>query len=140
MVAWKSTTDFKMNTILIISQNREGIAVWESLFKQKSCLVVSEGTPHDALQTCKLLSPSLIILDLDLPQQEHIELCRSLRAVTSGALLLLSPSDSIPNVFEYYHAGVDEHLSTPISPMVLLVKSMAWLVKQEANTSYLYKS
>lgn len=141
MIAWKTSINvMDINTILIISQDQKTSAVWELLFRQKNCLVVNEEVPQDAVQTCRLLSPSLIILDLELSLHDRIELCRSLRSTTSGALLLLTPSDSMQNIFEYYHAGVDEHIATPISPMALLVKSMAWLVKQESAATRFYKS
>ena len=91
----------------------------------------NEATPQAALQSAKLVSPSLIVVDLDLPQSARLELCSELRTTTKGTLLLLAPSNENQNIFEYIRAGVDEHIPTPISPMALLVKSMAWLARQE---------
>ena len=132
MVAWKSDTSFnKMNTVLIVSQDAEMVDVWKVLFEQKNCYVVCENSAKSALQTSRLLSPSLIVLDLPLSQLERIELCRELRSTTNGTLLLLAPKGNMTEISEYLHAGADEFLSTPISPMALLIKSMAWLVRQE---------
>lgn len=132
MVAWKSDASFNdMQTVLIVSQDTEMVIVWEALFEQKNFHVVSETTAEEALQTSHLLSPALIVLDLDLPQPERIDLCRELRSTTNGIILLLAPKGDEAEIFEYLHAGVDEFLSTPISPLALLVKSMAWLVRQE---------
>ena len=122
------TSASDMNTVLIISKDAEMISVWETLFQQKNCYVFNEATPQAALQSAKLVSPSLIVLDLDLPR---LELCSELRTTTKGTLLLLAPSNESQNIFEYIRVGVDEHISTPISPMALLVKSMAWLARQE---------
>jgi CheY-like chemotaxis protein len=125
----------EMNSVLIISRDEEMIAVWETLYQQKNCLVMSESSGWDALQSARLLSPALIVLDLDLPKQERIRLCQKLRSTTSGTLVLLAPREQDGEIFdEYYHAGVDEHLVTPISPMALLIKSMAWLVRQDCMT------
>ena len=130
MIAWKSESE--LHTVLIISSDMEMVSVWETLFKQKNCRVINEVDSCAALQTAHLLCPALVVLHLDMPQHELISLCRDLRAATNGTLLLLAPSDhNNQNVFEYYQAGVDEHIHTPISPMALLIKSMAWLVKQE---------
>jgi len=131
MVAWKSDTSFNTtNTVLIISKDSEMVAVWETLFLQKNCRVVSETSMENALQTSRLLSPTLIVLDLALPHLERIQLCNSLRRTTDGTILLLAPKSNMAEISEYLHAGVDEFLSTPISPMALLIKSMAWLVRQ----------
>lgn len=132
MVAWKSDTKFnEMQTVLIVSQDEEMINVWRALFEQKDCRVVCETVAGDALQTSRLLSPALIILNLGLPRSERINLCRELRSTTDGTLLLLAPKADQAEIFEYLHAGVDEFLSTPISPLALLIKSMAWLVRRE---------
>ncbi|MBI5824982.1 MAG: response regulator transcription factor [Chloroflexi bacterium] len=132
MVAWKSDPNIDdMQTVLIVSQDAEMVMVWETLFEQKNYHVVCEAGAEDALQTARLLSPALIILDLDLTPSERIGLCRELRSTTGGTLLLLAPKRDEAEIFEYLYAGVDEFLSTPISPLALLVKSMAWLVRQE---------
>jgi DNA-binding response OmpR family regulator len=140
MVAWKTeTSTSNFYTVLIVSEDAEMTSVWETLFKQKDCAVINETLPQNAIQTANVLGPSLIILDLDLPHDERISLCSALRTTTRGALLLLVPKGDDKQVFEYYRAGVDERLSTPIDPLVLLVKSMSWLIRSqwvEPNQSY----
>jgi DNA-binding response OmpR family regulator len=132
MAAWKTKTKYEnMDIVLIISQDLEMVAVWKTLFQQKNCQVITETVASDALQTANLLAPELIILNLNLPQAEQIDLCRELRLTTNGTLLLLAPKEGRQKIPNYYHAGVNEHLTTPINPMTLLIKSMAWLVRQE---------
>ena len=132
MAAWKSKTTVPVfHTVLIASRDAEMVSVWETLFKQKDCAVVSEINKEDTLQTARLLAPSLIILDLDLPHAERVNLCSKLRSTTNGTLLLLAPKGNEQEIFDYYRAGVDERISTPISPLALLVKSMAWLARHQ---------
>jgi len=126
----------ELHTVLIISKDTEMISVWEALFQQNNCYVVNEKSPQRPLQPAALISPSLIVLDIDLPQDARLELCRKLRATTTGTLLLLAPANDSEHLFEYIDAGVNEHISTPISPMALLVKSMAWLVRQQWAAAY----
>jgi hypothetical protein len=54
-----------------------------------------------------------------------------LRSATQGIILVLTPIRNEQEIYQYYLAGVDEHLASPINPMALLIKSMAWLVKQD---------
>ena len=144
MVAWKSGSSFnEMNTVMIVSQDAEMVDVWKTLFEQKNCNVIRETSSEEALQTSRALSPSLIVLDLALSHLERVNLCRELRGTTNGTILLLAPKGNMMEISEYLHAGADEFLSTPISPMALLIKSMAWLVRQEwtesgAQSSHLF--
>jgi CheY-like chemotaxis protein len=133
MIPQKIEANFnELSSVLIISEDNEMIAVWEVLFQQRNCYVVSESSARTAIQSAQILCPALIILDLDLSKSERISLCEKLRPTTSGALVLITPRKNECEIFDdYYHAGVDEHLVTPISPMILLIKSIAWLVRQE---------
>lgn len=132
MTEWNTGMDMNdAQSVLIISQDAEMTAVWETLFRQKNYLVINETSARTAVQTARLLSPSLIVLELDLPHPERLALCRELRATTHGTLLLLAPRGNEGELFDYHHTGVDEHLVTPVSPIVLLIKSMAWLVRQK---------
>lgn len=119
------------NSILIISQDADMIRVWKMLFEQRNCQVTSEMSAQNGLATSRLISPTLIILDLDMPDEERLRLCRNLRATTNGTLLLLNSNYKNIDVLEYHRAGVDETVAGTISPMALLVKSLAWLARQD---------
>jgi len=121
----------KLNTLLIISNDDEMISVWETLFEQKNCRVISETSARTGLQTARLIVPTLIVLNLDIPESEKLELCRELRATTNGTLLLMASKNNVREFSNYQYAGVDEFISTPISPMAFFIKAMAWLVKQD---------
>lgn len=137
MTAWKTQTNTnEMRIVLIVSQDTKMVTVWESLYKQRSCYVVHETSPRNALRAAQLISPTLIILDLDLTLPERLALCRGLRPTTRGALFLLAAKVNKDEALKYDCAGVDEHLSTTISPASLMAKSMLWLTRQEATASY----
>ncbi|NWF63186.1 MAG: response regulator [Chloroflexi bacterium] len=120
-----------MNVILIISQDTDMVRVWKLLFEQRNCRVICETNQHDGLSSARLISPTLTILDLDLPHEERVRLCRDLRASANGTLLLINSSYRSIDVLEYKQAGVDETVPADVSPMGLLIKSLAWLARQD---------
>jgi DNA-binding response OmpR family regulator len=137
MTAWKfddGTGD--MRAILIVSRDAEMASVWETLFQQKNYRVIREECLERTPQTAHLTQPALILLDLDLPEDEGISLCRDIRAATGGTLLLLSRQADELDVFRYHFSGVNEILPRSISPMALLIKSMAWLAREEYQVPY----
>jgi DNA-binding response OmpR family regulator len=131
MTAEKFTPNTMNNTVLIISQDADMTRVLKILFEQRNCQVVNESSSHDGLMSSRLLSPTLIILDLDLPDNERLGLCKELRSTTNGTLLLLNSDYKVFDVLEYHRAGVDETISASISPMALLIKSLTWLARQD---------
>ena len=119
------------NTVLILSQDADMTRVWKMLFEQRNCRVLSEASAQDGLKTSRLISPTLILLDIDMPDEERLNLCRELRSSTNGTLLLINSSYRSIDVLEYHRAGVDETVAASISPMALLIKSLAWLARQD---------
>lgn len=120
-----------LNTVLIISEDVDMTRVWKMLFEQRNCYVISESTAQAGLLTSRLLSPTLIILDMEMQDQEKLHLCKELRSTTNGTLLLLNSSYKSVDILEYHRAGVDETIADSISPMALLIKSLTWLARQD---------
>ncbi|MDQ2692737.1 MAG: response regulator [Chloroflexota bacterium] len=128
MVTWKTDVDtIPLHTVLIISDQHENIAIWDALFSQRNCVVLSESNISDALQSARLLSPSLMLIDLNIQKPERTALIAGLRAVSRGPILMLITASTIEEIVEANQEGADECLVKPVNPAVLVVKAIAWL-------------
>ena len=128
MVLWKTDVDtLPLHTVLIVSDQLHDVAVLETLFSQRDCIVLSESNIPNALQTARLVSPSLMLIDMQFPKPERAELIEGLREASRGPILLLVSADTVDEVVEANHAGADECLVKPVNPAVLIIKAMAWL-------------
>ena len=83
-----------------------------------------------AFQTCKIIAPTLIVIDTHLDHVERLVLCSKLRAISSEPILLLVPDCNHKHVVDIYNAGVSECLLKPVSPAFLVVKIMSWLLRR----------
>ena len=125
-------TDFDMSvpqTVLVVTEDPKTAGLWISLFQEKGCMAVSE-TPAYAIQTGRILAPWLVLMDVRIPHVERLALCRGLKSVSRGVLLMLLPSDH-QQIAEAYAAGADECIIQPINPALVLVKAMSWMVRQQ---------
>ncbi len=128
MVTWKTEADtVPLHTVLIVSDHQENIAVWETLFSRRNCIVLSEANIPDALQTARLVGPSLMLVDLRLSKPERLSLLTGLRAASRGPILMLITADTVDEIVEANQEGADECLVRPVNPSVLVIKAMAWL-------------
>ncbi|HJR80134.1 MAG TPA: response regulator [Anaerolineales bacterium] len=128
MVAWKTDLDtIPLHTVLIISDQPKTAAVWDSLFSQRNCIVLSESNVSDALQSARLVGPSLMLIDMQLSKSDRARLLSGLRAASRGPVLMLVTADTVQEVVEANQAGADECLVKPVNPAVLVIKAMAWL-------------
>lgn len=128
MAIWKSDVDtIPLHTVLIASDHPENISALEALFQQRNCIVLSETTVSNALQTARLVGPSLMLVDMKLPTQARASMLRELRLASRGPIILITSANTVDDMLEANQAGADECLIKPVNPAVLIVKAMAWL-------------
>lgn len=128
MVTWKTDVDtIPLHTVLIISDQPENVSIWDALFSQRNCIVLSESNVSDALQSARLVGPSLMLIDLKLPKSERLSLIAGLRSASRGPILMLIHANTVDEIVEANQEGADECLVKPVNPAVLVVKAMAWL-------------
>jgi DNA-binding response OmpR family regulator len=128
MATWKTDVDtIPLHTVLIASDHPENISALEMLFQQRNCIVLSETTVSTALQTARLVGPSLMLVDMKLSRQKRDSLLKELRAASRGPIILIASANTVDEVLEANQAGADECLIKPVNPAVLIVKAMAWL-------------
>lgn len=128
MVAWKTDVDtIPLHTVLIVSDRQENVAIWDALFNQRNCIVLSESNVSDALQSARLIGPSLMLIDINLSKSDRAYLLAGLRAASRGPILMLINANTVDEIVEANQEGADECLVKPVNPAVLVVKSMAWL-------------
>ena len=126
MVTWKTDVETAY-IVLIISDQPDVAASWNTLFTQRNCIVLVESDTSDALQSARLIDPSLVVIDVQLPKDERAVLLRQLRATCRGRILMLISANTVDEILEANRSGADECLVKPVNPAVLIVKAMAWL-------------
>lgn len=128
MVTWKTDVDtIPLHTVLIVSDRPENVAIWDALFNQRNCIVLSESNISDALQSARLIGPSLMLVDINLSKPDRAYLLAGLRAASRGPILMLINANTVDEIVEANQEGADECLVKPVNPAVLVVKAMAWL-------------
>ena len=128
MVTWKTDVDtIPLHTVLIVSDQLENVAIWDTLFSQRNCIVLSEASISDALQSARLIGPSLMLVDMNLSKSDRSFLLNGLRSTSHGPILMLIQANTVDEIVEANQEGADECLVKPVNPAVLVVKAMAWL-------------
>jgi CheY-like chemotaxis protein len=93
------------------------------MLKEAGFACLTAGNGQEALETCAGTRPSLILLDITMPQMDGIETCRRLKANPATApipVLALTTHDDPPTVFAMMEAGALLYLTKPVSPERLL--------------------
>ncbi len=126
MVTWNTNVE-TAHTVLIVSDQPESVATWTALFSQRNCIVLAEFKVTDAIESARLTTPTLVLVDFDLPWEQRTSLLKGLRSVCRAPILMLISANTVEEIMDANRSGADECFVKPVNPAVLVVKAMAWL-------------
>ena len=75
-----------------------------------------------ALEDIILASPSLIILDLNLPKLSGFDICRALKGKGIGPVLVLTSRNQLRDELHALELGADDYLTKPCHPKRLIAR------------------
>lgn len=118
-----------MQKILLIEDD-SGIITPLSIYIEQSgydLIVCSDGAL--ATQVFAREKPTLIILDINLPGKNGIEICREIREISETPIIILSARESEDDKVMLLELGADDYVSKPFSPRELMAR-IATVIKR----------
>ena len=89
--------------------------------------VIEAATGKEGIELAAAESPTLIVLDLGLPDMPGIEVCREVRQWSSAPILVLSANHADTEKAALLDAGADDYLTKPFSTIEFSARVRAQL-------------
>lgn len=86
-----------------------------------------------ALQTARAYHPSLILLDVMLPELSGVEVCRILRSESDVYIILLTALSTETDKLRGLNLGADDYITKPFSPREVMARVRAILRRSRAE-------
>ncbi len=68
---------------------------------------------HDMVDQIATLTPDLVLLDINLPEQSGFEVCKNLKLKGIGPILILTSRDKLQDELHGLNLGADDYLTKP---------------------------
>ena len=112
---------------ILVVEDEPSIASFVAMYLKRAGFTVRvAGTGEGALEAAAAEVPSLIVLDLTLPDLDGIDVCRRVRQRSDVPILMLTARDDDIDKIIGLEVGADDYLTKPFNPgeLVARVKSI----------------
>ncbi len=121
--------------ILLVEDDRRLADLTAQYFRQNGLTVSLESRGDHAIARFVAERPRAVLLDLMLPGADGLSVCRELRHIFDGPILIFTARDSDIDQVIGLEAGADDYVAKPVDPMVLLARTRALLRRVEGNAA-----
>jgi len=119
--------------LLVVDDEEEIRRLLNEYFTMLDYLVYTAGSGREALELLNE-EPDLILLDINMPGMDGIELCRQIRDSVNVPILFLTAKIEEQDRVEGFMAGGDDYILKPFSMDELQARVMAHLRREERRT------
>ena len=121
-----------MPGIVLLVEDEESLAsLVEAYLTQEGFAVASVGSGAAALERIESEPVRLVVLDLNLPDMDGLEVCRRIRARSAIPVVMLTARDEESDLVVGLDAGADDYIGKPFSPKELVARMKAVLRRAE---------
>ncbi|MCY4650418.1 MAG: response regulator transcription factor [bacterium] len=117
-----------MSGLVLIVEDNERIANWVKVYFERAGFTAAAA--HDGvsgLALARRLLPDLMILDLNLPRLDGVEVCRALRRESDVPIIMLTARETPAERIIGLDSGADDYIIKPFDPEEVVARAKAVL-------------
>lgn len=114
-------------SILVVDDEKKIVEVVKSYLENSSFLVCAAYNGNEALDIFDKENPSIIVLDLMLPDISGEEVCKEIRKKSRVPIIMLTAKVEEEDILKGLDIGADDYVTKPFSPRQLVARVNALL-------------
>jgi len=108
---------------VLVVEDESNIASFVAMYLKKAGFgVIVARNGEEALARAHSESPAIVLLDLNLPDADGIDVCRELRKSSDVPILMLTARDDDVDKIIGLEVGADDYLTKPFNPRELVAR------------------
>ena len=120
--------------VLVVEDSPEFRAVLIPLLKQEGFRVEEASDGEAGVEIARSLEPTVVVLDLNLPKLDGVEVCRQIRTFSDAYVIMLTAKADEVDKLIGLSVGADDYMTKPFSPRELVARIRAMLRRPRGGT------
>jgi DNA-binding response OmpR family regulator len=120
--------------VLVVEDSPEFRSVLVPLLKQEGFRVEEATDGESGVEIARSLEPTVIVLDLNLPKMDGVEVCRQIRTFSDAYVIMLTAKADEVDKLIGLSVGADDYMTKPFSPRELVARIRAMLRRPRVGT------
>lgn len=119
--------------ILVVEDEKKLVAILKGYLEQAGFSVVTASDGEQALAVYRHEKPALVLLDLNLPQLDGLDVCRALRKESNVPIIMVTARVEEADCLIGLELGADDYITKPFSPREVVARVRAVLRRVEGE-------
>ena len=113
--------------LIIVDDDKEICTLLKDFLSKHGFTIFLAHNGVELKKTMKSVRPDLIVLDIMMPGEDGLELCKTIRKASEVPIIMLSAMDEDTDRIIGLEVGADDYLGKPFNPRELLARIKALL-------------
>jgi two-component system alkaline phosphatase synthesis response regulator PhoP len=122
-------------TILVVDDEPKIVKLARDYLERANFRVIAAGDGPTALAAARRDRPDLVVLDLNLPRMDGLDICRALRRESGIPIIMLTARVEETDRLIGLELGADDYITKPFSPRELVARVRAVLRRARGELS-----
>ncbi len=121
--------------ILVVDDEKKLVTILKGYLEQAGYSVATAYDGQQALTVFRHEKPALVVLDLNLPQIDGLDVCRALRKESNVPVIMVTARVEETDRLIGLELGADDYIVKPFSPREVVARVRAVLRRSEGETA-----
>jgi two-component system, OmpR family, alkaline phosphatase synthesis response regulator PhoP len=121
-------------SVLLVEDEENLASLVRAYLEQEGYRVIPAVTGAEALRVIEAEPVRIVVLDLNLPDMDGLDVCRQIRARSSVPVVMLTARDEEKDRLAGLEIGADDYIGKPFSPRELVARMKAVLRRTEPHS------
>jgi two-component system KDP operon response regulator KdpE len=130
-----SLNQIERKTVMVVDDEPDTITLLKQIFINNGFNVSSAQSGKDALRKLNDVNPSIIILDLLMPEMDGMETLQEIHKVSNIPVIILSAVDRKEEIVKALRAGTDDYVTKPFNNDELIARVHSVLRRSEKSAA-----